>query len=231
MSEVANRVVEDFPVSTIDAAALAAQFSKNIGAPSGNKIRTTQDKKFLLPDGEKVEVLDAVIVNFGSSNTFYAEAFNRNKVTPPACFALGMDPRTMIPSENSLDRQADACNECPNNQWGSGNGGKGKACRNSRVIALMPTNADEESPIWILQTSPTAIKHFDDYVRNLTNRGIPPLGVITQIYFDPGSTFASLRFRATAKLADEALPVYASRVKTAEQVLMAEPEYNASAAE
>ena len=225
MSDLANRVVEDFPVATVDAAALAAQLAKNIGAPSGNKIRTTQDKKFILPDGTKVDTLDAVIVNFGTHYTFYAEAFNRNKITPPACFAIGLDPRNMVPSANSLDRQADSCNVCPNNQWGSGNGGKGKACRNARVLALMPTNPTEDSPIWLLQTSPTAIRYFDDYVRNLTNRGVPPLSVITQIYFDPASTFASLRFRATSKVDPDLISVYAAQVKTAEEILTAEPEY------
>lgn len=229
MSTQSPRVIEDFPLATLDEAALIEQLSRNIGAPSGDRIKATQDKKFILPDGTKVDTLEAVVVSFGTHNTFYAGPYNRNKPEAPACFAVGLDPRNMIPSDNAPDRQADTCGSCPNNQWGSGAGGKGKACKNARVIALMPVNATQDSPIWLLHTSPTAIKHFDEYVRNLMQRKIPPLRVVTQVYFDPASTFASVRFRALEPVEPDLVGLYASRIEAAQERLLTEPDVTAFA--
>lgn len=230
MSTESTRVVEDFPIASLDDAALAEMLAKQVGAPSGDRIKATQDKKFLLPDGNKVDTLEAVIVNFGSHNSYYTESYDRNKPVSPACFSLGMDPRSMVPSENSPKRQADTCHECPNNMWGSGPGGRGKACKNARVLALMPSKGvAEDAPIWLLQTSPTAIKFFDDYVRGLLQRKVTPLKVVTQIYFDPNSTFASMRFRALEPVNPDDVPHYASRVEAARERLMTEPEIIPSA--
>lgn len=165
-----------------------------VGAPSGNSIRVTQDKKFIFPDGRtSAEPFEAVIVDFVSRNSFYEGTYDPKNLTPPACFAIGNVPTKLVPSENSPVKQCDTCAVCPMNQFGSA--GDGKACKNSRVLALLPPDAAEGDPIWLLTVSPTALKSFDGFVSSVARQfELPPVGVVATIGFDEGSTYPSLRF-------------------------------------
>jgi hypothetical protein len=79
------------------------------------------------------------------------------------------------------------------NQFGSD--GDGKACKNSRLMAVLPPDADEETPLWLLQTSPTANKGFDGYVTSVARVfQTSPIGVVTTVSFDDSVTYAKLLF-------------------------------------
>ena len=150
--------------------AQVAAMAGKIAPPSGINIRITQDKKFQLPDGSKVEgPLDLVIVDFVSRNTFYEGTYDPNNITPPTCFAIHPELKQMAPSENSPIKQSDDCASCPMNQFGSS--GKGKACKNGRMLAVLPPDADADTPLWLLQVSPTALKGFDGFVGPVLRTG------------------------------------------------------------
>ena len=174
--------------------AQAAAVSEKTAPASGNFIRVTQDKHFMLPDGTKTPgPLELVIVDFGSKNNFYEGSYDPKNISPPACFAIGSNPLKMVPSDNSPLKQAVDCASCPNNQFGSD--GEGKACKNSRLLAVLPPDADEDTPLWMLATSPTANKGFDGYVSSVARVfAMPPVGVITTVGFDPSVTYAKLIF-------------------------------------
>lgn len=173
--------------------AQAANVGERTAPASGITIRTTQDKKFVLPDGTRHDALQLVIVDFGSKYSFYEGAFDPKSITPPACFALGTNPLKMVPSKNSPLAQATDCQSCPNNLFGSD--GNGKACKNSRVLAVLPPDADEDTPMWLLAVSPTALKGFDGFVAGVVRVfQTPPIGVVTTISFDENSTYAKLVF-------------------------------------
>ena len=202
-------------------AQVAAQANK-IAPPSGINIRITQDKKFQLPDGSKVDgPLDLVIVDFVSRNSFYEGAYDPNNISPPACFAIHPEPKQMVPSDNSPVKQADDCASCPMNQFGSS--GKGKACKNSRVLAVLPPDADADTPMWLLQVSPTALKGFDGYVGAVARTfQMPPIAVVTSVDFNPNETYASLTFGDPRP--NENLAVHFARQAEAKELLMAEPD-------
>ena len=146
--------------------AQAASMSERTAPPSGNSIRVTQDKQFILPDGTKTPgPLELVIVDFTSKNAFYEGAFDPKNIAPPACFSLGTDIKKMVPSKNAPVPQSADCGSCPMNQFGSA--GAGKACKNSRMLAVLPPDADENTPMWTLSTSPTANKGFDGFVTSV----------------------------------------------------------------
>lgn len=172
-----------------------------IGAPSGNTIRLTQSKKFVLPDGmESDGPLDVVIVGFTSRNVYYSGQFNPNNITPPDCYAEGDNPSNLVPSEKAEMIQADNCNECPMNQFGSN--GNGKACQNQRIIAVLPAGKPD-AEIMTIRVSPSAIKGFDNYVDSLaTKYKVPTFAVTTQVSFDPKTTYAKLIFDNPAPNAD-----------------------------
>ncbi len=134
-----------------------------------------------------------VIVDFISVNNFYEGAYDPKNISPPACFAIGTVPTQMAPSINSPARQSDNCAGCPMNQFGSA--GDGKACKNMRRLAVLPPDADEDTPLLILDVSPTGLKSFDGYVRSAASKfNLPPVGLVTQITFAEDVSYASLRF-------------------------------------
>lgn len=174
--------------------AQVADTANRVAPASGIKIRATQDKKFILPDGTTTPgPLELVIVDFAAVNTFYETAFNKDDVAPPACFAVGTDPRKMAPSAEAPNKQAADCQVCPNNQFGSN--GNGKACGNGRLLAVLPPDADEDTPMWLLQPSATAIKGFDGHVSSVARVfQMPPVGVVTEVSFDDSVTYAKMVF-------------------------------------
>lgn len=218
-------------VQDMMAAQLAALQGKTAPA-GGNSIRVTQDKKFVMPDGSSTsDPINAVILDFTSYNTFYEDKFDKNNIVPPTCFAIGDIPLKLVPSDNSPVKQADTCAECPMNVFGSD--GDGKACKNSRLLAVQlavpdPDNGGrltvfEDTPIWTIKVSPTAIKGYDGYVKTVARVfQAPPVGVLTQISFDENRTYASLTFGEPQP--NEDLEVCVPRIVEAKEMLIAEPD-------
>lgn len=208
-------------VKEMMAAQLAALQGKTAPA-GGNAIRITQDKQFILPDGSKTPgPVQVVIVDFTSRNEFYEGAYDKNNIVPPTCFAIGDIPAKLVPSSNSPVAQSEDCASCPMNAFGSA--GAGKACKNTRVLAVLPPDADEDTPLWTIKVSPTAIKNFDGYVKNVSRMfSVPPVGVVTEISFDDSKDYASLSFGEP--VLNENAAVFLGRLSEAKEALAAEPD-------
>jgi hypothetical protein len=174
------------------AAELAALGDRTAPA-GGDKIQLKNDKTFNLPDGTKANQLEVVIVDFIATNNFYEGAYDKDNIQPPACFAIGQVISQMVPSDNSPVKQSDACATCPMNQFGSS--GNGKACKNMRRLAVLPADADADTPLLVLDVSPTGLKSFDGYVKSVAAKfNMLPIGVVTTITMDPNADYPSLRF-------------------------------------
>jgi hypothetical protein len=79
------------------------------------------------------------------------------------------------------------------NEFGSK--GKGKACNNGRLLAVLPPDATDETPIWLLQPSATALKGFDAYVTSVARTSqMPPISVVTTVSFDEDSEYSKMVF-------------------------------------
>lgn len=197
-----------------------------IAAPSGDRIQITQDKLFKLPNGENSDTLTCIIVDFVNANFFYESGYQKGEITPPACFAIGVNTAELAPSTNSPEAQHDKCSGCWANQFGSA--GKGKACANTKLLAVLPPDADQETPLMILKVSATGIKPFDSYVGSVARSfQRPPRGVITEISFDPNVTYASLRFSPVAPCDDSQFMLAHSRKGEAMERLLVEPDVSA----
>lgn len=197
-----------------------------IAAPSGDRIQITQDKLFKLPNGESSDVLQCIIVDFVNANFFYEQAYQKGEIVPPTCFAIGVNTAELAPSPNSPEAQHDKCSGCWANQFGSA--GKGKACANTKLLAVLPPDATEETPLMVLKVSATGLKPFDSYVGSVARAfQRPPRGVITEISFDPNVTYASLRFNAVAPCDADQFMLAHSRKSEALERLMVEPDVSA----
>lgn len=203
-----------------------ADLQKRISAPSGDRITITQGKTFKLPNGTELDEIEAVIVDFSAANYFYTEGYERGVISAPQCFALGLEPAGLIPSDNSPDKQCAACAGCWANQFGSA--GKGKACQNTRLLALLAPDADAESPLMILKVSPTALKSFDGHVASVArSKQVPVRGVITKLCFSQDTDYASLRFSVIDDAPTDLILLANNRLEEARQRLLTEPDVSA----
>ena len=176
-------------------------------------ILTFQDEP--LPGNQMaVVILDVVM-----ERTFYAEKYDPSAEhnSPPICYAFGrMDgtedlddlaPHVSMQSDlNFFEPQNDICKTCPNNEWGSSDTGKGKACAERRRMAILPAgyyqpkrgSRDMElhliddpehyasADIAYLKLNVMSVKDWARYVTDLASRlRRPPMGVITRVYLEP----------------------------------------------
>lgn len=206
-----------------------AALTERLNAPSGDRITCTQSKQFQLPDGTKSgDPLRVVIVDFCSANYYYDQQYQQGVVVPPRCFALSLMPTGMGPHENSPDPQSDSCAACWANQFNTN--GKGKACSNTRLLAVLEPNASAESPLLILKVSATALKAFDAYVSKVARMFQRPVrGVITTISFAEDVEYASLRFTDPELLDGDIAMIVEDRLEEARKRLLTAQEINTEA--
>lgn len=203
-----------------------SNIQSRISAPTGDRIRMKSNSHFELPDQTEAETLEGIIVDFVSSNMLFEGAFDRNNPQPPGCFAVGPEPTMLIPTNNSPNKQSESCASCPNNQFGSA--GKGKACKNTRLVAFQPLG---EEDIFILSVPPTSIKSFDGYVGTLAAKHrLPPVGVLTRVSLDKSVDFSAPRFEVVRPLEEAELPKAMEARIQARERLVAEPDFSQYAA-
>jgi len=216
----------------------AAVASETVGGTGGgNRIRVTQGKKFVDPDGnESTGPIMLTILDYNSQNLYYGGPFEKDNPVPPDCFALstvgslGGKIDHLVPSDNAPEKQAEACNLCPMNQFGSAANGKGKACKNTRVLAVINPDLDPaEAPINTLSISPSGLKRFDTYVRTLASKSQTPITVVTEVTMDEDEDYPTLHFKAVA--VNNQLEGHWLRRAEAQALLDQEPDLTGAKAE
>lgn len=135
--------------------------------------------------------IDVIVIDSIHANLYYDEKYDSDNPVSPVCFAYSESGEGMVPHPASSKPQHTDCATCPMNQWNSDpDGGRGKACKNSRFIAVVPADSTaEELPnaeIAVMKLPVTSVKGWGMYVNKvaaLYNR--PPLGVVTTIKPEP----------------------------------------------
>ena len=176
------------------AAQLALQ-RKTVSQPGGNNI-STKGKVFTLPDGKSSNgPLQAVILDHRNVNTHYSGAYNPQQITPPDCYAIGSIIEEMAPSADVDKPYCDNCEACPKNDWGSGNGGRGKACQNTVRLALVPPDATADTEPMTLKVSPTGLNSWNKLNSDLLAAELLPIQIVVDISFDPNTAYPKLQFK------------------------------------
>ena len=212
-------------VATTSQAEAVAALRARLMAPTGDKIKIS-NKQFKLPSGDVLDFLDIVIVDFVYFNAYYESAFDPNNIVPPNCFSLSPEPKGATPSPNSPEVQHEGCTGCWANEFGSN--GKGKACQNRVLIAVLPTDAKEDTPFAILDISPTAIKGFSSYLTSVARMGKMPYEVVTHVECNPATKHDVAIFDLSEELEDVGfLGMVESRLGEARDRLLTEPDVSA----
>jgi len=194
---------------------------------TGDSIRIQSDgKEYTTPDGAKGQELDVVIIDFAMYNAYYDRPYVANDPKPAACVAIAQRKSDLLPIEESPVPQNDDCKSCPQNQWKSAGGGsKGKACKNTRLLAVVPVADIAEADIWLFSVPPSSTSKYDDYVQDLaTEESLSPLFVHTTIKQDKKLTYSAPRFESQQALGKDDVAKAIGRMQEAKNLIMAKPD-------
>ena len=103
-----------------------------------------------------VVILDSIL-----ENIHYDGEYDSDNVQGPDCFAFGRSDEEMAPHEAVITAGTqvhDNCVDCPSNEWGSAEKGKGKDCRNTRRIAMILAGKFDKSGEFILEEDPEHLR-------------------------------------------------------------------------
>jgi len=146
-----------------------------------------------------------VIVDGIFENVFYEGEFDPATPAAPTCFAFARDEKDLAPHEEVVKRnqqQNDVCAGCDKNEWGTADKGRGKACRNTRRLALIPggsfdektgrfvavkdEEAVEKAPIGFLKLPVTSVKGYVSFVKTIAGgMKLPPHGIFSKVMVVP----------------------------------------------
>jgi len=141
-----------------------------------------------------------VVLDHVAENVFYGSEYDPDNAGSPGCYAFGRDPATLAPMNEAPEKVSAQCKGCPNNEFGSAEKGRGKACKNRFRLACIPagtlTNgrfeafddpeAFSSAQVAYLGVPPTSIAAWGAYVKSLAGAlKRPPFGVFTKIKVVP----------------------------------------------
>lgn len=159
----------------------------------------------------------------GLRKSWYATKYDPNSADDnkaPDCFSND----GVTPHPSSLHRQSENCAGCPMNVFGTGTAadgspGKGKACADSKQLAVFAPEARKngaENDIFGFRVPPASLKNFGGYVKALTNRGVPLVSVVTTVGFDPNASYPVLTFKFAQALSPDHINAVIEKAKSDE---------------
>lgn len=154
------------------------------------------------------------------SRQFYASTYDPDAPpTLPDCWSNLGD----VPDAKAANPQASSCATCPQNVEGSGTGGKGRACRYNRRVALM-LEGDMSGDVYQFNIPAKSLfgkgvgntHPFESYTKFLPANGESIDRIVTAISFDENETADVLKFTPVRHLTDEEIDVVEAAQATQE---------------
>lgn len=191
-----------------------------------------------LPNNQMaVVILDSIL-----ENVFYEGKYDPDTPQGPTCFAFGREEKTLAPhtivieAGNAQCGASGLCDGCEMNEWGSSDVGRGKACRNTRRLAMIPAGTfnqadkfelieDEEhfasTAIGFMKLPVTSVKGYASFVKQVAGAlRRPPFGIVTKVKVvpDPKSQFKVV-FEPIMNLPDELMSAIMQRHEEAKSTI------------
>jgi hypothetical protein len=167
-----------------------------------------KDGTFYLGEQVLPSPLNLIVIADAHLNVWYPDAYDPDSPSPPGCFALapalqkdasgvdvvGTGEAALHAHKTSPKIQGGAndhdCATCELNKFGSAEVGRGKACANQRVLAVVmaddPAFKTNEALTWATLTiSPTGLSPWGKFVTSLSKiERRPPHGAVIQFDFN-----------------------------------------------
>lgn len=146
-------------------------------------------------DGDPASSLEVVVIraNPNLSKVYYSGGYEEGAAAKPTCYSN--DGKG--PAADAQEPQSSACATCPHNAWGSRvseNGSKGKACSDSRRLAVAPVG-ELDYPM-LLRVPAGTLKELVEYAKMLDRRKVGYQAVVTKVAFDHTVAHQKFTFKA-----------------------------------
>lgn len=183
-------VFEKFQILQQDASEIADVLDANLGGEPINvndlpAIKTPAGGGTIwsVPSAGKpigTDTLEAVIL-FTKRTRAYWSSQTAQRGTPPDCTS---DDCMTGHGDNGEGEGAHDCGSCPMAEWGSKDGGRGIACRETRILYLLFPHMNLPMA---LRVPPTSLKAAREYLLSLSSLGLPYHKVLTRISLKKGT--------------------------------------------
>jgi hypothetical protein len=206
-----------------------------ITSPSATRLSIDTQANFVGVDGLILgPEIEFIVLDFITAHRYYPRPYNPNNPEPPVCFAFGRDLNDMVPDETSPEMQNNQCGIpgregcCPMNEWKSDARGVGKACKNTREVAVITHDQfelpPEEQRILVYSVPPTGIKSFDAAVGYMlrTYNTMPSRNVFRATAVKAG-TYTTVNFQPTDEV-NPFLEEHIPRIAECEELLYRLPD-------
>lgn len=173
--------------------------------------------------------LQCIIVDYILENSYFDTKYDPDTPKSPVCYAFGRKEKGMAPHEEAEAPQNDTCEDCPQNEWGSaGEGSKGKACKNTRRLAIL--HADfantpdriHDGDLVFAKLPVTSVRNFSAFVNQVAVLNVPPFGVVCEMSVVPDNkTLFQVHFKALKAIeGDDLLAALVAKNELASQKLI-----------
>lgn len=179
------------------------------------------------PDNE----VYAILLDSIFENVYYEGDYDDADPQPPMCFAHSRVEKNLAPHKvvfEAGNAQHDVCFGCDQNEWGSAEKGRGKACKNRRRLALLGAGTNNNgkfelfpadylgtAAVGFLPLPVTSVKGYAAYVQRcaaLVKR--PPWALVTKVKVIPdAATQLKVTFAEALLLPNDVLGVVKGRVE------------------
>jgi len=230
MNDLPVEVTNDMPVGWEDlfsADTMADDLSAGAGSTGfnvlsirGSKFRIKcgdEEHPILTAEGDPVPSLEVVLLkaNPNVSKIYYKKSYAEGDAESPDCYSTDGDQ----PDAGSLHPQAKSCQTCEHSKWGSRiteSGAKGKACADSRRIAVwiqtqLPEGVQQDEPV-MLRIPAVSLKDLATYGKVMASKNAPYNRIVTRIKFDINVSFPKLTYSAVRPVPVHELPMVAKLI-------------------
>jgi hypothetical protein len=206
-----------------------ADANKRVGQSDAKRIKLNV-AGFTDPTGAVGNALEVVVIDYTLTHSYFEDEYDADNIVPPICHSNSRVFEELAPVEGCPQPQADRCSICPMNRFKSHPNGRAKACRNYRLLGVVPANNIAAAPIWTVSVSPTATKVWDDYNRELMSMNLTPMFVKTKIEFEIIKTYAKPKFSLIEALSKEETSDAIARLDEAREIIDLLPDWSEEAA-
>ncbi|MGE0677830.1 hypothetical protein [Pseudolabrys sp.] len=161
--------------------------------------------ELMRPDGDgPMNSVEVVILKSSThkSKIWYENGWVEGSNAAPDCFSAN----GVVPDASSTKKQSSVCATCPRNVWGSGRDGKGKACQDSKRLAITPLgdieNAAYGGPM-LLRVPAASLDGLAQYGNLMQREGYPYYAIGTRIAFDQKESYPKFVFTGIRPLNDD----------------------------
>ena len=175
-------------------------------------------------DGEEAQVnqlhLDVIVLggNEHVSKSYYSGPYDpaQGGGSPPDCFS----DNGVAPSSQAMTPQHATCAGCAHAAWGSKitpTGSHVKACSDSKKLAVVlaadtpilvngaASVAKAYAEVYLLRVPAASMRNWRDYAKDIRGRGVPIIGVVARMTFDPQASYPALLFQAVGFVPNESV--------------------------